>query len=198
MRRVFDVVGATVMLVLLAPVLSAGVLVVLVSSGRPVFFAHPRLGKGGRPFKCWKLRTMTVGAERWLDLDPELRERHRASGYKLPNGSDPRVTRWGRWLRKTYIDEIPQLLNVLAGDMSLVGPRPIVRSELDLFGEDAADLLQVRPGIFGAWTSLGRNRPPYPARARLELDYVRTRSPSVDLRILTRSVWAVLQGQADE
>lgn len=197
-RRAADVLAALLLLLLLSPLLLLGVAIVAAAGGRPVFFGHQRVGRGGRPFKCWKLRTMSVDAELWLDRDPGLRERHEASGFKLPTGSDPRVTRWGRWLRKSYVDEIPQLFNVLAGSMSLVGPRPIVPSELALFGEDAPSLLSVKPGIFGAWNSLGRKRPPYPDRAALEVEYVRHRSLASDLRILTRSVVAVLQGQGDE
>lgn len=198
-RRTVDVVLAAALLLALAPLLALGVGVVAVAGGRPVFFGHHRLGKGGRPFRCWKLRTMAVDAERRLDLDPSLRRRHLENGFKLPNGSDPRVTRWGRWLRRSYVDEIPQLFNVLVGDMALVGPRPIVPAELGLFGEEGADLLlRVKPGIFGAWNSLGRRRPPYPERARLEVEYVERRSPWTDLAILWRSAWAVLQGQGDD
>ena len=197
-RRVLDVMAAALLLLALSPLLVMGVIIVAATGGRPIFFGHRRLGRNGRPFRCWKLRTMTVDAERQLDLDPALRSRHQANGYKLPNGSDPRVTRYGRWLRRTYVDEIPQLFNVLVGDMSLVGPRPIVPAELALFGEEGSHLLTMKPGIFGAWNSLGRRRPPYPARADLELEYVRSRTPVADLVILARSVVAVLQGQGDE
>ncbi len=197
-RRVADVLAALVLLLLLGPLLLVGMAIVAAAGGRPVFFGHQRVGRGGRPFKCWKLRTMAVDAELWLDRDPGLRERHEANGFKLPNASDPRVTLWGRWLRKTYIDEIPQLLNVLTGSMSLVGPRPIVPSELALFGDEAPSLLSVKPGIFGAWNSLGRKRPPYPERAALEVEYVHHRSLASDVLILSRSVVAVLQGQGDE
>lgn len=197
LRRVVDVVGSVALLVCASPLLAAGMVWVAWAGGRPVFFGHRRLGQGGRMFRCWKLRTMSVDAERLLDEDPGLRDRHRAHGFKLPSGTDPRVTRWGRWLRRSYLDEIPQLFNVLVGEMSLVGPRPIVPAELELFGEDGGDLLKVKPGIFGAWNSLGRRRPEYPERARLELEYVRQRSAALDLRILVRSLVAVLQGQGD-
>lgn len=196
-RRATDVAAALLLLVVLSPLLLAGMAVVGVAGGRPVFFGHRRVGRGGRLFLCWKLRTMGVDAERLLDRDPALRELHAANGFKLPLDSDPRVTRWGRWLRRTYVDEIPQLFNVLGGTMSLVGPRPVVPSELQLFGDGAADLLRVKPGIFGAWTSLGRARPPYPERAALEVDYARRRSLALDLLILCRSVVAVVQGQSD-
>jgi len=197
-RRAFDIVAAILLLVLLAPFLIAGALVVLVGSGRPVFFGHERIGRNGHRFRCLKLRTMRVDAERRLEHEPELRHRYLDGGYKLPNGSDPRITRSGRWLRRTYIDEIPQLFNVISGSMSLVGPRPIVPSELREYGEEAAELLRIRPGIIGEWTSRGRKRPEYPERARLELDYVRNRTPGRDLVILVRSVPVVLRGQGRE
>ena len=197
LRRLADVVGAAVLLALCLPLLVVGILVVWIGSGRPIFFGQTRLGRGGVPFRCSKLRTMSVGAEQALERSPALRARHRAHGFKLPNGTDPRVTRWGRILRRTYVDEIPQLLNVLAGSMSLVGPRPIVPAELELFGPEHRALLEVKPGVFGAWNCLGRRRPPYPERARLELDYIRSRTWTEDVRILLRSVVAVLQGQGD-
>ncbi|HEX2092263.1 MAG TPA: sugar transferase [Longimicrobiaceae bacterium] len=196
-RRVLDVGGAVILLVLTLPLLLLGALLVLVGSGRPVFFGHRRIGMGGRPFRCWKLRTMTRGAELWLALDPQLRERHSRNGFKLRVREDPRVTPVGRWLRRTHIDELPQLFNVIGGTMSLVGPRPVVEDELAHYGEAAAEFLGTRPGIFGAWTSRGRRRPPYPERARLELAYVRSRSAGMDLRILLRSVPVVLRGQED-
>jgi len=107
------------------------------------------------------------------------------------------VTRVGRWLRRRHLDELPQLINVLGGSMSLVGPRPVVPAELTEYGPQGADLLRVKPGITGAWTSLGRRRPDYPERARLELDYVRNRGIRADLAILLRSIPAVLQGAPD-
>jgi lipopolysaccharide/colanic/teichoic acid biosynthesis glycosyltransferase len=140
---------------------------------------------------------MTPGAELYLALDPELRERHARNGFKLPLREDPRITRVGRWLRRTHLDELPQLVNVLTGTMSLVGPRPVIEPELAHYGDAAEELLSARPGIVGAWTSRGRRRPPYPERARLELAYVRTRSLRSDLRILAASVPIVLQLEED-
>ena len=197
LRRAMDVLGAGILLLLTLPLLLLGGLLVLAGSGRPVLFGHRRVGAGGRPFRCWKLRTMTPGAELWLDSDPGLRERHSRNGFKLRVGEDPRVTPVGRWLRRTHVDELPQLFNVLAGTMSLVGPRPVVEPELVHYGEAVEALLAAPPGIFGAWTSRGRRRPPYPERARLELAYLRTRSTGQDLRILLRSVPVVLRGQED-
>ena len=193
-RRIADIVGASVLLVLLAPVLVLGALAVLAIDGRPVFFGHGRVGRGGRRFRCWKLRTMRIDAEQHLEREPGLKHHYVRNGFKLPNGTDPRVTRLGRLLRRTYIDEIPQLFNVLNGTMSLVGPRPIVLDELAHYGPE---LLRDRPGIVGAWTSHGRARPAYPERARIELEYLRTRSAATDLRILARTIPVVLRGQED-
>jgi lipopolysaccharide/colanic/teichoic acid biosynthesis glycosyltransferase len=188
------VIVASVLLLLLSPVLLLGITLVA-SSGRPIFFGHARVGLGGRRFRCWKLRTMHADAERQLDTNPELLELYLHNGHKIPSASDPRITRVGRLLRRTYIDELPQLFNVLNGTMSLVGPRPIIESELPRYGRSAQDLLLVKPGLFGAWTSLGRARPT--PSAHCSSQYVRTRSLRRDLKILLRSIPAVLVGQPE-
>lgn len=194
-RRLLDIVGASALLVLSLPIFLTAVVAALVSHGRPIFFGHWRVGREGSLFVCWKLRTMHVSAERELEADETLNRLHRESGYKLPTSSDPRVTPVGRWLRRWYLDELPQLFNVLRGDLALVGPRPIVVEELDEFGEDAPELLSVRPGIFGAWVCLGPGRPPYPERAAVELRYVRERTLLTDAMILARSLGTVLRGE---
>ncbi|HET9984423.1 MAG TPA: sugar transferase [Longimicrobiales bacterium] len=195
--RAADVTGAAALLLVSFPLLLFGALLVLLGSGRPVFFGHARVGRNGRGFRCWKLRTMALDAEARLGRDPELRRRHAENGFKLPAAQDPRITREGRWLRRTYIDELPQLVNVLGGSMSLFGPRPVVEEELRHYGEHAAEFLSARPGLFGEWTSRGRRRPPYPERARLELEYVRSRGALRNVRILLRSIPVVLRGQED-
>lgn len=197
LRRVGDVVGASILLIAASPILALAALSVLIESGSPVFFGHVRLGWRARPFRCWKIRTMACDAEAQLKHDASLRNEYVENGFKLPASDDPRVTRVGRFLRRTYVDEIPQLLNVLAGTMSLVGPRPVVPEELSYYSPHAAELLDVKPGIFGAWTSRGRKRPRYPERADLEIEYVRTRSFRQDLIILARSIPVVLSGQED-
>ena len=196
-RRALDLVGTSVLLILVSPLLVLGALAVLLGSGRPIFFGHRRLGRDGVAFRCWKLRTMRLGAEAELDLGGALNEQYRGNGFKIPTGEDPRVTRVGGWLRRSYVDEIPQLFNVLNGSMSLVGPRPVVDDELECYGRDAEELLRVRPGVFGEWTSHGRDRPPYPERAAMELEYLRHRSLMKDLRILARSIPVVFKGQED-
>lgn len=197
-RRLLDILAASVLLILAAPLLLLGALAVYLSSARPIFFAHRRVGLDGRAFRCWKLRTMTVDAEERLEREPDLWEHYRRNGFKLPAGVDPRVTRVGRLLRRTHLDEIPQLLNVLNGTMSLVGPRPVVEHELEEYRPHERELLSIKPGVFGAWTSRGRDRPPYPERASLELEYIRNRSVRRDLAILAATVPALFRGQADE
>ena len=196
-KRALDLVGASILLILASPLLVLGTLAVLLGSGRPIFFGHRRLGHRGVPFRCLKLRTMRVSAELELQVKSALNQKYRGNGFKIPTGEDPRVTRVGGWLRRSYADEIPQLFNVLGGTMSLVGPRPVVEDELECYGDDAEELLRVRPGIFGEWTSHGRNRPPYPERAAMELEYVRHQSLLKDLTILLRSVSVVFKGQED-
>ncbi len=139
---------------------------------------------------------MVEDAEEWLEQDPELKARHRKEGFKLPRCEDPRVTAAGRFLRYSHLDELPQLLNVIRGDMSLVGPRPVVEEELAHYGDRAGELLSVRPGIFGPWTALGKRRPGYPERAEVELTYPRA-APGLmgDLKLLVRNIPVLLQGQ---
>lgn len=194
-RRAVEVVLAAALLLVALPLLLTAALAVLVFSGAPVFYGHVRVGRNGRPFRCWKLRTMSADAESRLNGDPGLRGTYVSNGYKLPDGADPRVTRVGRLIRRTYIDELPQLVNVLNGTMSLVGPRPVIEEELREFEPRAQELLSVRPGIFGAWTCLGRRRPVYPERARIEIEYVRNRGLRTDASILLRSLPVVLRGQ---
>jgi lipopolysaccharide/colanic/teichoic acid biosynthesis glycosyltransferase len=197
LRRSLDVVVAVALLIVASPILIGGALWVFAVDGGPVLFGHRRVGRGGRSFRCWKLRTMKVDAERILEDTPDLLRLHRQNDFKLPALRDPRIVRGGRFLRRTHLDELPQLVNLLVGDMTLVGPRPVVEDELDRFGDGIAALVSVRPGIFGAWTSLGRRRPIYPERARIEIDGVRRRGFVHDFRILLRSVGVVLRGQEE-
>jgi exopolysaccharide production protein ExoY len=166
------------------------------SPGSPVF-RHLRVGRGGRRFSCLKLRTMRADAEEVLRSDADLLEEYRRNHFKLPDGSDPRVTRMGQFLRRTSLDEIPQLWNVIRGEMSLVGPRPVVAEELQRFGEHARLVLSVPPGLTGSWAVNGRHHVGYPERARLEIEYVRNWSLGGDARILLRTVAAVLDPGAE-
>jgi lipopolysaccharide/colanic/teichoic acid biosynthesis glycosyltransferase len=135
---------------------------------------------------------MQADAEERLSRDGELKQRYVREGFKIADGEDPRVLPGMEWLRRTHIDELPQLVNVLRGEMSLVGPRPLVEEELGLYGEGRWTLLSRRPGVTGAWTAQGANRPPYPERARLELEYVRRAGLQTDLAILLRTARVVV------
>ena len=199
LKRFFDILASSVFLIGTMPLLAVIAVTVRLSSGAPVFFRHGRIGRAGRHFECLKFRTMVVGAEEWLERDAALARQHREQGFKLSLRDDPRVTPFGRLLRRTQVDELPQLWNVLVGDMSLVGPRPLVMEELEWFNEDERGrLLSVRPGIFGPWTAKGRGRPGYPERAQLDLSYTDCADLARDLRLLLAHLPVVLKGQADD
>jgi lipopolysaccharide/colanic/teichoic acid biosynthesis glycosyltransferase len=190
-----DVTLGVVLLCVSAPLFGLIALAVFISSGWPVFFVHERVGRHGRTFHMVKFRTMIRDAVPWLHNDVELWEKHRNGGFKLPVNSDPRVTKLGRLLRRASLDELPQLLNVVAGSMSLVGPRPVVAEELPLlFGQDTGPYLAVRPGMTGPWQVSGRSALRWHERSELELDYFPTWSFRLDLLILIRTVSAVLHG----
>jgi lipopolysaccharide/colanic/teichoic acid biosynthesis glycosyltransferase len=194
LKRVGDVVGATIGLVISAPLMIMIALLVKLDSPGPALFAQRRVGLGGGPFRCLKFRTMRADAELHLKRDPVLYDEFLANGHKLPVHEDPRVTPLGRVLRRTSLDELPQLLNVLAGQMSLVGPRPLSRDEIAYFGSQADRLLSVRPGMTGLWAVSGRSDVGYPKRARLELAYVGRWSLRHDVCILAKTVLVVVTG----
>jgi lipopolysaccharide/colanic/teichoic acid biosynthesis glycosyltransferase len=191
-KRVLDIVAAAIGLVLAAPLILVISIAIRIESRGRAFFAHRRLGRAGQLFNCWKFRSMVEDAETHLHADDSLRHHYVSNHFKIPEHLDPRITRLGRFLRRTSLDELPQLWNVLRGDMSLVGPRPIVPLESSYYGEEIATLLSVRPGVTGAWAVRGRNRLGYPLRAAIELDYARTWTIATDVRILTRTPSAVL------
>ena len=198
MKRVFDIVLAVALGLIAAPLIIGVAVAILVFSRGPVLFRHRRMGRGGRSFDCLKFRTMVVDAEEWLARDEGLRAEHRNGGFKLPLERDPRVTAVGRIIRRAQLDELPQLWNVLVGDMSLVGPRPLVEEELCWYPGDAETrLLSVRPGILGPWTAMGRRRPGYPERAEIDLGYASGSSLSRDLALIVAHFPVLLQGQAE-
>jgi len=192
LKRSVDILGATIGILLVLPVLAVVAIAIKIESRGPIFFAHKRLGRGGALFDCWKFRSMHQNAESLLHADEGLRHHYVSNHFKIPHHLDPRITRLGRFLRRSSIDELPQLWNVLCGDMSLVGPRPIVSLEATHYGEDLPLLLSVRPGLTGAWAVQGRSRVGYPHRASIELDYVRQWKLASDLGILLRTPTVVL------
>ncbi len=188
LKATLDCVGAVGGLLVLGPaMLVIGLLVKLDSPG-PVLHRRRVLGRNGRPFDALKFRTMVENADEVLARDPELRRAFEA-GQKLKE--DPRVTRVGRFLRRTSLDELPQLLNVLRGQMSIVGPRMIAPDEARLYGKWQLNLLTVKPGITGPWQVHGRNELAYEDRVKLSMHYIRNYSIWMDLEILLRTVWIV-------
>ena len=192
--RGLDFVLALGALVALAPLLVLLASMIKFQDGGPVFYPHTRLGRGGARFGCLKFRTMCVDApERLASLlanSPRARAEWLAT-HKLK--ADPRVTPLGRFLRNSSLDELPQLLNVLRGDMSLVGPRPIVEGEIGYYGELFELYCQVRPGITGLWQVSGRSDTTYTERVALDAQYVRSKCLALDLEILLKTIPAVVQ-----
>jgi Sugar transferases involved in lipopolysaccharide synthesis len=191
LKRAFDIAAALIALTLVSPLIALIAIAIKLESRGPIFFAHRRLGKSGRIFRCWKFRSMHADAESRLRADASLRRQYVSNHFKIPQHLDPRITRLGHFLRRSSLDELPQLWNVLWGEMSLVGPRPIVPLESTHYGDELPLLLSVRPGITGAWAVHGRSSVGYPHRAKIELEYVRSWSFTADLSILARTPSAV-------
>jgi Undecaprenyl-phosphate galactose phosphotransferase WbaP len=193
LKRLFDVVGAAALLALLAP-LFAYLSWRIRQTGGAAIFSHQRVGRYGRAFGCLKFRTMVPDAEivlrRFLEGDPQARVKWERD-FKLKD--DPRVTPIGALLRRTSLDELPQLWNVLKGEMSLVGPRPIIEEELQRYGDQVDYYLEARPGITGLWQISGRNDTTYEDRVALDCWYVRNWSLWYDLVILVKTISVVLQ-----
>ena len=181
MNRALDAVIAGAGLVLTSPILVVAALAIKLDDGGPVLYRQARVGKGGVDFDLLKLRTMVVGAERL------------GAGYAVDRG-DTRITRTGRFLRRTSIDELPQLWNVLRGDMSVIGPRPTLRYQVEQYDPRQRRRLEVKPGLTG-WAQVnGRAALPWPERIELDVWYVEHRSPRVDLQIMLRTPLALFHG----
>ncbi len=192
-KAFLDYFLATIALILSSPLFILIPLLIKVTSAGPVFYRAERLGKNGRPFKIWKFRSMYADAQTrlasLLENDAELAKEYK-SNFKLHH--DPRVTPFGRFLRRTSLDELPQLLNVFAGEMALVGPRPIVQDEVHYYGDEYKTICRVLPGITGLWQCSGRSDTDYAHRVELDVHYVLNWSPWMDLWICLRTVGTVL------
>jgi len=189
-KRLFDIFFSLVALAFAAPLMLFIAATIKLTAGGAIFFGHERIGRGGRRFCCYKFRTMYPDAERRLKeilkSCPEKR-REWEKRHKLKN--DPRVTPIGKFLRKSSLDELPQFWNVLKGDLSVVGPRPIVEDELERhFREKADKILSIRPGITGIWQVSGRSDTSYSNRIRLDEKYVDSRSIALDLKLIAKTI----------
>ena len=189
-KFVFDRVAALLLLVLASPVLVAAALAVWLEDRGPVFYRQERVGFRGEVFRIWKLRTMVTGADRMVEELMAANDGHGRLLFKKRN--DPRVTRVGRLLRRTSIDELPQLINVLVGQMSLVGPRPLPGNDIGEYSDTARQRFQVRPGITGLWQVSGRTQGNWQDTIDFDLRYVACWSLWLDLKILLLTLPAVI------
>ncbi|WP_062228079.1 sugar transferase [Aureimonas frigidaquae] len=192
-KRSFDLVASVAGLIVLSPLFIMLAALVKLSDGGSIFYGHRRIGRGGATFHCLKFRTMVENGDevlqRHLASDPAAAEEWKAT-RKLQN--DPRVTAVGQVLRKLSLDELPQIINIIRGEMSVVGPRPVVAAELDLYGSAASHYLRSRPGLTGLWQVSGRNDVSYEARVAFDKQYVENWSLATDLAIIIKTVPAVV------
>ncbi|GLQ34000.1 hypothetical protein GCM10007939_02830 [Amylibacter marinus] len=193
-KRLLDLILALALLPLLLPIIF-GLALCISPNPRRALFGHRRLGRMGQEFFCYKLRTMVMDADQKLlealQNDPDAR-REWAQTHKLKN--DPRITKIGRFLRKTSLDELPQIFNVIKGDMSFVGPRPITLEEVEHYGKDLTSYLTLRPGITGLWQVNGRNDISYQSRVRLDVSYRGKASALSDIWLMIRTVGVIFNG----
>jgi lipopolysaccharide/colanic/teichoic acid biosynthesis glycosyltransferase len=193
LKRTIDIVGSALALVVLSPLFGLIALVVWLEDGGPIFFSQIRVGRFGREFKMYKVRSMCHNAE--ARLKELLAQNQHKEGVTFKIKNDPRITKVGRWLRKLSLDELPQLYNVLIGDMSLVGPRPPVPREVAQYTPQDRRRLAVKPGITCIWQISGRSEIDFSGQVRLDVDYIETQSLGKDFNILLRTLPAVISGK---
>ena len=181
-KRIFDFILSLIGIAIMSPLFLIISIMIKCDTKGPVFFKQRRIGLDGKPLYIYKFRTMVTNAEDLIaSFTPEQKKEWEES-YKLKD--DPRITRVGKILRKTSLDELPQLINIIKGEMSIIGPRPVVEEELSWYGNDVDLVLSVKPGLTGWWAVNGRSEVPYPKRCDLELYYVKNASLALDVRIL--------------
>lgn len=191
-KRLFDFLVSLIALIVLFPLFLIIAIAIKIDSKGPIFFLHRRVGYHGRPVYLIKFRSMVDGAEQMIsNFTPEQRDEWEKN-YKLEN--DKRVTRVGKILRRTSLDELPQLINIIAGSMSIVGPRPVVESELEKYGENKEKFLSMKPGLTGFWASHGRSNTTYEHRMTLELYYIDHASIWLDIKIMVKTAFCVISG----
>lgn len=192
-KRLTDIVVSLLALIVLSPLILLLSIIVFVQDGHKPFYKQIRIGKDGKKFGMFKFRSMIYNADQVLKSNPELYQKYIKNSYKLPEGEDPRITKIGAFLRRTSLDEIPQFFNVLKGQMSLVGPRPIVEKEEKEYGDRLGIFLSVKPGALGLWQASGRSNIGYPERCDIELEYVEKASYIYDLKIFISCCISILK-----
>ena len=190
-KRLTDFILSLTAIILLLPLFIAIIIAIRIDSKGKSIFRHYRLGKNGKKIGVFKFRTMVINADEiFRNFTKEQKEEYEKN-FKLEN--DPRITRIGNFLRKTSLDELPQLLNILIGDMSLIGPRPVVEKEIEKFGNRKNEYLSVLPGLTGWWACNGRSDTSYDERIELELYYIRNLSFKLDIKVFFKTIYSVLK-----
>ncbi len=189
-KRLIDLVGSLAVIALLSPVMAVIALLVKLYDGGPILYRHTRVGHRGREFSCYKFRSMAPNADAVKSTIQKLNDHDDHRTFKMRN--DPRVTPLGRLLRKASLDELPQLWNIIVGDMSLVGPRPPVPAEVAAYSPADMERLSVKPGLTCIWQVSGRSNIPFPEQLQMDLEYIENRSLLLDLKLIARTVPAVL------
>ena len=190
-KRILNLLCSFVGVIVLSPFFLIISLLIKVTSKGPVFFVHERVGLNGKKFKLIKFRTMVNNAEEMIASFSPEQKKEWEENYKLKD--DPRITKIGKFLRRTSLDELPQLINILKGDMSIVGPRPVVDEELNWYGDKKDKLLSVKPGLTGWWAVNGRSNVPYPEICELELYFVDLISFALDVKIILKTLGAIIK-----
>ena len=190
-KRAIDIILSFIGLIVLSPIFLIVAIAIKLDSKGPVFFKHNRLGKNGKTIKIYKFRTMCDHAEDMIKDFNEEQKREFKENYKLTN--DPRITKVGNFLRRTSLDELPQMLNILKGDLSIIGPRPIIEEEIEKYGPNKAKFLSVKPGLTGYWQANGRSNTSYEDRIKMELYYVDNMSFLLDIKIFFKTILVVLK-----
>lgn len=192
-KRTIDILGALIGLVLLSPIFLIVAIAIKLDSRGPIIFGHTRKGLHGKDIKVYKFRTMYENSQEIFNNFTKEQKEEFYKNFKLEN--DPRVTKIGDFLRRTSIDELPQLINILNGSMSIVGPRPIVQKEIDLYGDYANKLFSVVPGLTGYWQANGRSDTTYEERIKMDMYYIDNRGFWLDFKIIIKTFGSVLKGE---
>ena len=192
-KRTIDILGALIGLVLLSPIFLIVAIAIKLDSKGPIIFGHTRRGLHGKDIKVYKFRTMYENSQEIFNNFTKEQKEEFYKNFKLEN--DPRVTKIGDFLRRTSIDELPQLINILNGSMSIVGPRPIVQKEIDLYGDYANKLFSVVPGLTGYWQANGRSDTTYEERIKMDMYYIDKRGFWLDFKISIKTFGSVLKGE---
>lgn len=190
-KRAFDLISSLIALIVFSPIFIIVAIAIRLDSDGDIVFGHTRIGKNGTPIKVYKFRTMVKNSKEVFDNFTEEQKREYYTNFKLDN--DPRITKVGNFLRKTSLDELPQLFNIIKGDMSIVGPRPIVEKEIEKYGIYANKMFSVIPGLTGYWQANGRSDTTYDERVQMDMYYIDNRSFLMDIKIIFKTILSVIK-----